>query len=90
MTMHQKKRSMERVEIAQEKDQEVSALKRQTTQIEDGTTAIIIKFQDQLAMKDKDLAESVKTVASLKEESARLKKQHASEIQKLAQKVNSH
>ena len=86
--MHQKKRSMERAELAQEKDQEVTSLKRQKTHIEDGTTQILIKFQDELASKEKELAESVKTVTSLKEDIARLKRQHASEVQKLNHKMN--
>ena len=56
--------------------------------LEDGTTQILIKFQDQLQAKEKELSEAHTTITTLKQESAKQVKESAVEVAKLTQKLN--
>ena len=62
------------------KDEKNTGLFRKILQERISPRHLVSMSADELASKEKELAESVKTVASLKEETARLKKQHASEV----------
>ena len=83
MTLHQKKRSEERVEALEKSDKEVNNLKAKASALEDGTTQILIKFQDELAVKEAELSEAHASIASLKQDMAKQRETSAAEIAKL-------